>query len=127
MSFARHLSILVFFILSVRVALSQGTAVELYGPYLGQEPPGEEPRIFVPEHLRSNSDWWWHGAPAFSPDGSEFYLDIYLANQGIRVRVMEMDASGSLWSAPRDADFVGSFDTSYPSSLSPVAQNVTCG
>jgi len=106
---------MIFLLLSSRLSLSQGAIVDLYGPYLGQEPPGMEPRILVPEDLRSNAEWWWHGAPVFSPDGREFYLDIYLPNQGIRVRFMEMDPADSLWTAPQAPGFADSFDTTGPS------------
>lgn len=109
------LTTVIFLLLSARVSPSQGTNVDLYGPYLGQEQPGMEPRLFVPVDLRSNSEWWWHGAPAFSPDGREFYLDIYLPNEGIRVRIMEMSPADNLWTEPQVTEFADSFDTTSPS------------
>ncbi len=95
-------------------AFSQGEFQQLSGAYLGQTHPGMQPQMFVPEALRSNADWFWHGALAFSPDGHEFYLDIYVpaTNQGIRTRFMEMN--DNVWSSPRSTAFAGSVTAASP-------------
>lgn len=85
-----------------------------FGPYLGQEPPGREPKIFVPDELRSNSNWWWHGALVFTSDGREFYMDLYEANQGFRIDYMEMVANNE-WSSPQQPTFCGEYETTSPS------------
>lgn len=104
---------LVLFI-SIQLFFS-GKSFSQTGPYLGQEPPGSVPRIFVPESLRSNADWFWHGAPAFTPDGQEFYLDIYVPenNTGIQIRFMEM--IDEIWTSPESPDFMGSTMDASPS------------
>jgi len=100
--------------ISVQLLIS-GKSFSQTGPYLGQEPPGMEPRIFVPESLRSNADWYWHGAPAFTPDSQEFYLDIYVPenNTGIQIRFMEM--IDEVWTSPGSPDFAGSTMDASPS------------
>lgn len=50
------------------------------------------PVLFAPPELQSNNDWFWHGGLAFSPDGTEFYMDVYYPNanpSGMRVRLPE--------------------------------------
>lgn len=91
---------------------STGT-INVAGPYLGQEPPGNSAQIFAPVDLRSNSEWWWHGAAAFSADGLEFYMDIYDDDSGIRVRYMEAD--GDIWTEPQQASFSNNVNTASPS------------
>jgi hypothetical protein len=78
---------------------------DLTGPYLGQQPPGMTPQIFVPDELRSNADWWWHGALAFTPDGQELYMDIYVPanNLGIQIRYMRME--NNVWTSPQPTAF----------------------
>jgi Tol biopolymer transport system component len=73
------------------------------------------PQIFVPEELQSNSEWWWHGALAFTPDGEEFYLDIYvpLNNTGTQIRFMEM--INNVWTSPQPPSFAGSTQDASPS------------
>jgi hypothetical protein len=45
--------------------------------YLGQEPPGLVPMRFPPDSLCANSEWFWHGAPMFSPDLRELHWSKY--------------------------------------------------
>ncbi|UCE17281.1 MAG: PD40 domain-containing protein [Gemmatimonadota bacterium] len=107
---------MVLFLAAVTVVFSSLTlSFSQTGPYLGQEPPGMEPVIFVPESLRSNADWFWHGAPAFTPDLEEFYLDIYMPadNTGIQVRFMEMIEN--VWTSPEPPAFTGSAEDASPS------------
>ena len=89
--------------------------LDLTGPYLGQEPPGMVPQMFVPEELQSNSEWFWHGALAFTPDGEEFYLDIYVPvnNTAIQIRFMEM--INNVWTSPQTPSFTSSFHDASPS------------
>ena len=77
--------------------------MNLEGTYLGQILPGLEPKIFGPPNLQSNDEWFWHSALVFTPDGQEFYLDIYIPDEpnnpgGIRVRYMEMH--NNFWTSP---------------------------
>ena len=71
-------SLLIAFLIFINEQIySQDEILDLSGPYLGQEPPGVVPQLFVPEELQSNSEWWWHGALAFTPDGEEFHRYFY--------------------------------------------------
>lgn len=82
----------------------------LTGPYFGQTPPGNVPVLFAPPELQSNSDWFWHGALAFSPDSTEFFMDIYYPNanpSGMRIRQMIM--TNNLWSSIQPAPFAGEY------------------
>jgi hypothetical protein len=103
----------VFAIFVCGIGLSFGQ--QLTGPYLGQAPPGDTPQMFVPNQLRSNANWWWHGALAFTQDGNEFYMDIYVPanNQGIRIRYMEM--VNNVWTVPQTPSFAVGFMTASPS------------
>ncbi|MEE9464527.1 MAG: FlgD immunoglobulin-like domain containing protein [Candidatus Neomarinimicrobiota bacterium] len=87
--------------------------IDVAGPYLGQDPPGNSAQLFAPVDLRSNSEWRWHGAAAFSADGLEFFIDIYDDNiEGIRIRYMEAD--GDIWTEPQTASF-SNYDAASPS------------
>ena len=48
------------------------TVLQLSGPYLGQDPPGMEPKIFVPGII-SDPDFSEYSG-SFSPDGDEYYF-----------------------------------------------------
>lgn len=78
------------------------------GPYLGQDPPGLTPKLFVPNYLMSNSDWWWHGGIDFISNGREMFLDIYCPAElgGIRIRYMKL-INGE-WTIPESAPFSSS-------------------
>ncbi len=91
-------------------SICQQNPAALYGPWFGQTPPGSVPALFAPPELQSNSEWFWHGALAFSPDGTEFYMDIYYpgANpSGMRVRQMIM--TNNEWSSIQTAPFAGDY------------------
>ena len=107
--------LIAFLLYSNEQLYSQDQILELTGPYLGQDPPGMVPQIFVPAELQSNSEWWWHGALAFTPDGEEFYLDIYvpLNNTGTQIRFMEM--INNVWTSPQPSSFAGSTQDASPS------------
>jgi len=107
--------LIAFLFFSNEQLYSQDQILDLTGPYLGQEPPGMVPQMFVPEELQSNSEWWWHGALAFTPDGEEFYLDIYVPanNTGIQIRFMEM--INNVWTSPHPPSFTGSNEDASPS------------
>ncbi len=78
--------------------------------YLGQEPPGDTPVLFGPPEIMSNDEWFWHGAPAFSPDFLEFHLDLYNPNEGgIQSRYMEYE--NNQWSAIKTASFAANMVT----------------
>ena len=106
------LIIIMFYILLYHLFTNSTFAQTGYfGPYLGQEPPGTEPIIFVPVELRSNPQWFWHGSPVFTPDGREFYMDLYETNQGFRIDYMVMNENDE-WSAPQRLIWEGYESTS---------------
>ncbi len=83
---------------------------QLTGPYLGQDPPGNIPQLFAPPEIQSNQEWFWHGPLAFSPDSTEFYLDLYYPDanpSGMRVRQMTMNKNQ--WTDIEIAPFAGEY------------------
>jgi len=44
--------------------------------YLNQPPPGNFVKRFPPTNFLSTPEWFWHGAPCFSPAGDEMYFVI---------------------------------------------------
>jgi len=102
--------VLVCISLSPFKSISQQSPEILYGPWFGQTPPGTVPVLFAPPELQSNSEWFWHGGLAFSPDGTEFYMDVYYPNanpSGMRVRQMIM--TDNEWSPVQTAPFAGEY------------------
>jgi hypothetical protein len=96
--------------LSPMQSICQQAPATLYGPWFGQTPPGTVPVLFAPPELQSNSEWFWHGGLAFSPDGTEFYMDIYYPDanpSGMRVRQMIM--TDNVWSPIQAAPFAGEY------------------
>jgi len=85
---------------------------ELSGSYLGQTPPGMTPELFAPEALRSTSSWWWHGAPVFSPNGSELYFGKYTASGSNHIKINYMIIENSIWTSPEPETFSNSVSTS---------------
>lgn len=72
--------------------------------YLGQTPPGNTPALFPPAGFLANTDWFWHGLPAFSTDGEEMYFTKYqtaINKHSIWFSKLE----GGTWSAPALAAF----------------------
>lgn len=47
-------------------------------PYLGQTPPGLTAKRFPPDSMLAAGNRWWHGSPAFSPDGLEMFWTEYI-------------------------------------------------
>jgi len=122
--FATYRCCLVFFMIFVVLSLSnpgklngQDTHILLSGPYLGQQPPGMVAQIFVPESLRSNSEWWWHHGVVFPSDGTEMFSDIYVgvANEGITIRYMEI--INDTWTDPQRTNFDGEYAEASPTFL----------
>ncbi len=67
----------------------------LKGPYLGQEPPGLEPRLFAPGVISTalHDD----GSPRFSPEGTEVWFRKYAYPHDI---VGHMKLENGIWSRP---------------------------
>ncbi len=92
------------------IVAGQQSAKDLSEPYFGQNPPGNIPQLFVPPELQSNEDWFWHGSLAFSPDNTEFYMDIYYPNanpSGMKIR--KMLRIENQWTGIQPASFAGEY------------------
>lgn len=80
--------------------VSAGDSTGLRGAYLGQDPPGGDPKIFAPGIVSTpgNNEY----CASFSPDGKEFYF-----NRGMTIMVcrLEMD----VWTVPEPASFSRGF------------------
>jgi hypothetical protein len=61
----------------------------------GQDPPGSEPRVFLPDTV-SNSDYVEFGC-CFSPDGDEFYFSRTVGDSGAIYVMKRMDDA---WATP---------------------------
>ncbi len=73
-----------------------GELIGLQGPYLGQEPPGETPKVFAPGIVSTAGQNEF--CASFSPDGKEFYF-----NRGMTIMVCRLEKQG--WTAPEPAAF----------------------
>jgi hypothetical protein len=71
----------------------------LYGPYLGQEPPGMKPEIFAPEIISTTDQREFSGT--FTPDGTEYYFFRFAEGAGL----MECRLLEEGWTAPEPASF----------------------
>jgi hypothetical protein len=69
---------------------------QLSGPYLGQEPPGLEPKIFAPGIISDPNFSEYSGA--FSPDGSEYYF--YRFSQTSEAVLLFSKIIDGKWSIP---------------------------
>ena len=123
-TFAMHRCCLVIVMIFMVPSCSQpgelngpDTGILLSGPYLGQQPPGIVAQIFVPESLRSTSEWWWHHGLVFPSDGTEMYSDIYVGvnNEGITIRYMEI--INDTWTDPQRTNFDGDYSEASPAFL----------
>lgn len=76
---------------------------ELRGPYLGQEPPGLEPRLFAPGVVST-------GLPtrdvAMMPEGDEIYFSVTF---GARTMIMVTRQVDGVWTEPEVAPFSGRY------------------
>jgi len=71
------------------------------GPYIGMEPPGNEPELFAPGIVADVMNE--HSPAIFSPDGRELFWSVVTsANPGIQRWVMvHMEQVDGVWSPPR--------------------------
>ena len=76
----------------------------LQGHYLGQSPPGTEPRLFAPGIVSTAASEF--GA-TFSPDGTEFFFAVSGAPFDV---VLSMTLEDGRWTRPRVAPFSGRYD-----------------
>jgi hypothetical protein len=73
---------------------------DVAGPYLGQEPPGMEARIFAPGIISTDRS---EINSVFAPDSDEFYFTVWTRETGTKIMVTsQIDGR---WSAPKVASF----------------------
>lgn len=80
----------------------------LTGPYLGQKLPETKPEVFTPNLLPEK--YWWHSAPAFSPDGKEVYFSAFIKSEAYSERIMCMKLENGRWTSPKLASFSKYFE-----------------
>jgi hypothetical protein len=83
---------------------------KLGGPYLGQEPPGTEPRIFAPGIVSSPDFIEYSGA--FSPDGSEYYF--YRFSDNSQSRLLFSKVVDGQWTEPEELTFSAGYGAFEP-------------
>ncbi len=76
---------------------------ELRGPYLGQEPPGLEPRLFAPGVVSTGLAT---RDVAMTPDGSELYFSVTAGGSSVIMVTRQVDGR---WTEPQVAPFSGRF------------------
>jgi Tol biopolymer transport system component len=93
-------------VLFIVVAASSAQAQELpvlEGPYLGQEPPGEEAELFAPGFISTEHHEF---SCCLSPDGREFYFTRRIPGRDLnRILVTRLEESG--WTEPQPAPMAG--------------------
>lgn len=74
--------------------------------YFGRVSVGRTPELMVPPELRANAAWFWHGTPAFSPDGKEVFFTRYTRRPaGDYHLLVGMRLEDGAWTAPQRASF----------------------
>jgi ankyrin repeat protein len=81
----------------------------LKGDYLGQEKPGDTPRLFAPGIVSGHSFDSEHSPAVFSPDGNEVYW-----TQKFRGPILFMKQEKGGWTAPEPAPFCSEFGDGEP-------------
>jgi len=95
--------------------VSTGAFPELHGPYLGQELPGLEPRLFAPDVVSTGLAT---RDVTMTPDGHELYFSVTV---GDRTMIMVTKMKDGVWTEPVVAPFSGRYLDIEPS-ISPDGQ-----
>ena len=82
------------------------------GEYFGQTLSGLQATRFAAGEFLSNSEWFWHGSPVFSPDGKEVYFGKYLSTNEIKIYFSEMN--DGRWTMPQNISFAMEEGTNNP-------------
>jgi len=83
--------------------VQSATVPELRGPYLGQEPPGREPKIFAPGVVSTGLAT---RDIAMTPGGDELYFAVTL---GAKTMIMMTRQLDGVWTEPEVAPFSGRY------------------
>jgi len=84
---------------------------DLGGDYLGQEPPGAEPRLFAPGIVSTGLT---DRDVAMTPDGNEFYFTAAVGNRFHRSAIVVVRRVEGRWMAPEVAPFSGRYTDMEP-------------
>ncbi|MFC1540136.1 hypothetical protein ACFL41_01450 [Gemmatimonadota bacterium] len=76
---------------------------DLTGDWFSQPLPGMSPERFAPSIFRATLEWFWHGAPFFSPDREEMYYVKYNVDHTIQIQFTEQ--VDGRWTLPRIPSF----------------------
>ncbi|MFC1530356.1 hypothetical protein ACFL6R_06540 [Gemmatimonadota bacterium] len=76
---------------------------DLTGDWFSQPLPGLTPVRFSLPPFRATSEWFWHGAPFFSPDGDEMYYVRYNVDGPVQIQFTEQ--VDGRWTMPRTPSF----------------------
>ena len=88
-----------------------GERTPLQGPYLGQKPPGLEPKVFAPGIVSTAGHFEF--SITFSPDGKEVYFTRRKDPGGLNtIMVSRLEKEG--WTAPEEATFCKGFPSNEP-------------
>lgn len=92
-------------------AVDAGDLPSLTGPYLGQEPPGQEPELFAPGLVSTGAQ---ELSICFSPAGDEVYFFVCGPTFNPRI-ILHSRRQDSTWTTPRETGFFDADRTdSYP-------------
>lgn len=103
---------------SIETSAPKSERVRINGPYLGQQPPGQEPQLFAPGIVSTGLA---ERDLAMTPDGTEIYFTSVLGagfNFSAIVKVRQVDGR---WGDPEVAAFSGRFKDLEPT-ISPDGQ-----
>jgi hypothetical protein len=117
----RFFSILLLFIVLIPGCSNKNSFPVLKGPYLGQDPPGEQRAIFAPGIVSTGYNE--HGV-SFTPNGKEVFYRLLGPPHGV---ILTMREENGVWTPPQVAPFSGKYDGKC--SLSPDGNTIliSCG
>ncbi|UCE24491.1 MAG: PD40 domain-containing protein [Candidatus Zixiibacteriota bacterium] len=99
-------ALLLFFVLTSLIGAQESDFEILEGPYLGQEPPGETPRVFAPGIVSTNDRIEMYCT--WAPDGESFYFGRSETSEiSSNWAIWETVSKNGKWSEPRMAGFSG--------------------
>jgi Tol biopolymer transport system component len=95
-------------------------APALTGPYLGQEPPGLEPRLFAPGVVSTGLE---ERDLAVTPDGNELFFTVTYSDGVVFAAIVTTRLEDGRWTPPEVAPFSGTWSDFEPC-LSPDGQRL---
>lgn len=93
-------------ILLMNLSAHQDDFPVLKGPYFGQEQPGMTPKVFAPEIMEKDKNWF---NVVFSPDGNELYF-VTDIDCNDTADIMWMKNVDGIWTDPEPVSFNSKFN-----------------